>query len=135
MSASQRNFGQANFTALWQWPPCTLFAIRVARSHLGNRLAGLHAIAFLDQTLAVVTVRRQERRVVLDDDELAVADQTVAAVHDRSIGGGTHRRTGGAGDVDALPYRIAGDVGANDLAVRRPAPADVAVDGCGIGRC
>ena len=47
--------------------------VGVGVAHLGDLLALRDLLAFLHQDLAVVRVRRQPRRVVLDDDELAVA--------------------------------------------------------------
>src|SRR5690242_13173154 len=55
-----------------------LIAARAARSHLGDRLAGFHLVAFLHEPLLVVAVRGEKRGTVLDDDQLAVADQAIA---------------------------------------------------------
>src|SRR5688500_6046926 len=101
-------------------------AVRPARSHLGDDLARLHAIAFLYQPLAVVPVGGQETRVVLDDDEFAIADQAVAAVDHAAVGRGAHRIAAATGDVDALAGRVARRERADELAVRRPAPGHVA---------
>src|SRR5690606_24013339 len=83
-------------------------AARAARAHLRDDVTGSDTLAFLHEPLAVVPVRGQPGRIVLDDDEFAVADQAVAAVDHGAGRRGTHRITGLPGDVDALAYRIAG---------------------------
>ena len=56
-----------------------LHLVGVGRAHLGDLLPARHLLAFLHDDVAVVRVRREERVVVLDDDELAVAAQARAA--------------------------------------------------------
>src|SRR5690554_2547372 len=97
-------------------------ALGAGAAHLGDLLAGLHAVALAHQAPAVVAVGREPLLVVLDDDELAVADQARARVHDHAVAGGAHRLPGGTGDADALLRRVALDVTADQLAVGGPAP-------------
>ena len=98
-------------------------ARRAAAAHLGDLLAGLHQLAFVDQPRAVVAVGREPLVVVLDDHQFAIADQSRARIHHHAIGGGAHGLAGLAGDVDALPGRVAGGEAAEDIAVGGPAPA------------
>ncbi|KAG0767193.1 hypothetical protein G6F22_017688 [Rhizopus arrhizus] len=102
-------------------------AVRAGAAHLGDLFTRLHALAFIHQALAVVAIGRQPLVAVLDDDQLAVADQAGAGIHHHAIGRGLHRLAAGAGDVDALLGRVAGHVTANDRAIGRPAPGDVAL--------
>src|ERR1700722_19742084 len=91
-------------------------AVRTGAAHLGDLLTGLHALPFIHQALAVVAIGRQPLVAVLDDDQLAVADQAGAGVHHHTVGGGLDRLAAGTGDVHALLGRIAGNVAAGDPA-------------------
>lgn len=53
-------------------------AVRTGAAHLGDLLTGLHALPFIHQALAVVAIGRQPLVAVLDDDQLAVANQAGA---------------------------------------------------------
>src|SRR5690606_6421203 len=96
-------------------------------AHFRDLLASLHVLALVHQALAVVAIGRQPLLVVLDDDQFAITDQARAGIHHHAVGGGLHRLPAGAGDVHALPGGHAGRVTADDGAVSRPAPADVAL--------
>src|SRR5690606_28043022 len=85
-------------------------------------LARAHALALGHPAAAVVAVGGEPLLVVLDDDELAVADQARTRIHHHAVAGGAHRCAGAAGQADALPGRVALDVPADELPVRGPAP-------------
>ena len=91
-------------------------------THLRHRLAGTHPLALLHQTLAVVTIGGQKAVVVLDDDQLAIADQSVAAVNHHAIGRRPHRLAGLAGNLDPGD-RVGILETLDDAAIRGPAPA------------
>src|SRR6185312_8218338 len=82
-------------------------ARRAARAHQRDFLPGIDSIAFLHKPLAVVAVSGKIRVVVLDDDQLAVTDQPVAAVHHGAGGGRAHWVANIAGDVDACAIAAA----------------------------
>src|SRR3970282_421457 len=60
------------------------------------------ALPFLHQHLVVVGVGAEVGLVVLDDDELAIAAQTAAAVHHLARGAGGDRLAEFARNVDSL---------------------------------
>ena len=101
-------------------------ARRAAAAHLGDLLAGLHQLALVDQARAVVAIGGQPLVAVLEDHQLAVADQAGTGIHHHPVGGGAHRLPALAGDVDALPGGIAIGEARHHHPIRRPAPADVA---------
>src|SRR5690606_24602985 len=101
-------------------------AVGAGAPHLRDLLAGLHRLALADQALAVVAVGRQPVLVVLDDDQLAVADQAGAGIHHHAVGRGDHRLAAAAADVDALAGVVAGDEGPKQHALRGPAPGEAA---------
>ena len=68
-------------------------------------------------------VRRQPFVRMLDDDQLAIADQAGAGIDHDAVGGRQDRLACAAGDVDALLGLVAADIAADDLALRRPAPS------------
>ena len=84
-------------------------------AHLGNDIAGFDLRTLGDQSPAVVRVGGEPLIVVLDDDQLTVADQSGTGVNNDAIGSRNHRLPGAAGDVDALLCLIAGHETANDL--------------------
>src|SRR5688500_395475 len=97
-----------------------------APAHLGDRLAGAHAVAFRDEPLAVVRIGRQELARVLDDDELTVTEQAVAAVDDFAVGRRGDRVAAAPADVDALACRVARTEPRGHGALGRPAPGHAA---------
>ena len=101
-----------------------------AAAHLRDLLAGLHALALVDQACAIVAIRREPLLVVLDDHQLAVTHQARPRIHHHAIGRSAHRLAALACDVDALARGIAAGKGLHDPAIGRPAPAD----GAGRGR-
>ncbi len=98
-------------------------ATSAAASHFGDLLASLYALAFIDQTFAVMAVRRQPFVRMFDDDQLAVADQTGTRIHNHAIGRGQHRISSIAGDIKPLPGGVAGHETTDDIARGRPTPA------------
>ena len=62
-----------------------LHAVRITAAHLGNFLTLSDALVFLDQQRLVVRVGRQERIVVLEDDQVAVAAQARTGIAGRGI--------------------------------------------------
>src|SRR6185437_12301595 len=100
---------------------------RARCAHQRDLLPGTDVIAFLHQPLAVVAVGRQERVVVLDDDQLAVTNQAVAAVHHRAWRSGSYWITHVARDVETGAIAAAARFeSADDFAVRGPLPGDAA---------
>src|SRR5450432_3078747 len=83
-----------------------LVGVRVA--HFADLLPFGDLLAFLHQDLAIVRVGGKIGRVVLDDDELAVAAQSRARVDDLAGRARNHRLAGLAGDVDPLQARCIG---------------------------
>ena len=71
-----------------------------------------------------VAVGRQPLVVVLDDDQFAITDQAGTRIHHHAVGGRAHRLARAAGDVDALPGRVAGGIGIDQRTLGRPAPCE-----------
>jgi hypothetical protein len=97
-------------------------ARRAGVAHARDHLPGGDARALAHQAAFVVRIGRQPFLGMLDDDQLAVTDQARAGIDHDAIGGRLHVLSGAAGDVDALPRLVAGDVAADQLALRGPAP-------------
>src|SRR3546814_9617568 len=72
---------------------------------------------------------RESFVIVLDDHQLAVADQARTRIHHHPARGRAHRLAAGPGDVDALPGRVARAVGADELPLGGPTPAEGAGSG------
>src|SRR5690554_1250314 len=99
-------------------------AVGAGAAHLRDLLAGANAVALAHHALAVVAIGRQPLLVVLDDDQLAVADQARTRIHHHAVAGSVHRLPGRTRDADALARGIAVDIAADQLAVGGPAPSD-----------
>ena len=67
--------------------------IRIGVAHLGDFLALDDGLPFLHQQLAVVGVHAQIHLVVLDDHELAVTADAIAAIKHLAGRAGDHRLT------------------------------------------
>jgi len=97
-------------------------ARRAGAPHFGNGLSGPDLLTFGDQTFAIVPVGGQKLIVVLDDDQLAVANQSGTGIHHDAAGCGMHDLTCRPGDIDALTRGIARHETADDITRSRPAP-------------
>src|SRR4249919_2464527 len=95
-------------------------ALGAAVAHLGDLLACLDQLPFVDQPRAVVAVGGQPRVVVLDDDQLAVSDQAGTGIHHDAVCRGADGLSRLAGDVDALAGRLTGHVTRGNRSVGRP---------------
>ena len=98
---------------------------RTGLAHFGDMLAGFDFDAFGHQPFAVVRVSGNPFIAVLDDQQLAIADQPGPGIDHGAVRGGGDVLAVAAGDVDALIGFITGDVTADDFTLCRPLPGDV----------
>ena len=92
-------------------------------AHQRDRRAARDVLALRHEQLGVVAVGVRERLVVLDDDELAVADEPAAGVDDSARRRRAHGLTLAAADRDAGGDAAVGAEPRDESAVGRPRPA------------
>lgn len=97
-------------------------AIDTTGAEFGDFLAPSDSVLFGYHKGPVVGVGRQKSVAVLDDDEVAVAQQTAAGVNHLAIGSNQHGIAGSATDVDALVFARVVAEASNDVALMRPVP-------------
>ena len=97
-----------------------------SQTHSGDDLAPFHRVALRNNQLVVVPVGTEIGIVVLDDQELSVADQTVSRVHDPTGGRGSDVLTDLTADADTLASSTPGIVRGYERSLHWPAPT-----GCG----
>ena len=71
-------------------------------AHFGDHLTLLHAVALPDEAPTVVRIGAQHSVIVLDDDQLSITNQPIAAVDHLARGRSLDRLAGGTGDVHAI---------------------------------
>ena len=99
-----------------------LWLVAIISAHFGNLAAGSHLLAFADQALAVVCVSAEHSIAVLDNDQFAVPEQAISAVHHLAVRRGNYRLAWPAPDINALSGRIIGLESADHSAISRPHP-------------
>ena len=88
----------------------------------GDALAGAHLFALLHLHEGVVAVRREPSAHVIDDHELAVAEQALAGVDDLAVGSSEDRLVEPAVDAKADATRGLAHDADHRADVDRPAP-------------
>ena len=96
------------------------------QSHSCDDLALFHRVALRNNQLVVVPVGTEIGIVVLDDQELSVADQTVSRVNDPTGGRGSDVLTDLTADADTLTSSTPRTVRGYEWSLHWPAPT-----GCG----
>lgn len=99
-----------------------LWLVAIISAHFGNLAAGSHLLAFADQPLAVVCVSAEHSIAVLDNDQFAVPEQAISAVHHLAVRRGNYHLSCPALDINALSGRVVGLESADHSAISRPLP-------------
>ena len=99
-----------------------LWLVAIITSHFGNLAAGSHLLAFTDQAFAVVCISAEHSIAVLDNDQFAVPQQSITAIHHLAVRRGNYRLAWPAPDINALSGRVIGLEPTDHSAVSRPHP-------------
>jgi len=99
-----------------------LWLVAIIRAHFGNLAAGSHLLTFADQPLAVMCVSAEHSIAVLDNDQFAVPQQTITAVHHLAVRRGNYCLSCAAPDINAFSGRVIGLESADHSAISRPHP-------------
>ena len=82
------------------------YAVGIGFAHMGNGLAFADRLAFFYQQFAVVCIDGEQGAVVFENNQVAVAAQARACVHDLAIGAGHNGVTFFATNANAFVFRI-----------------------------
>ena len=91
-------------------------------AHIGDMLADRHRIAFLDEQGAIISVCTQIVIVVLENNELAVAQEPAPRIHDTAARRRPYRLPRSSTDINALTNEIGFGEGLDYPTLNRPLP-------------
>src|SRR5699024_1470238 len=73
--------------------------------HSSNHLTGVHPVALVNIQSTIMTIGTQIMFIVLDDEQKSITLEPIATIHHIPAGGGTHRLTHLAANVETLRIR------------------------------